>query len=329
MRLETAKQATGGGEVQVDEVRLEFHMRRQHGLVSLVQARSAGMSRQQIQRRVGASRWRRVGPGVYQNSAVPITPHSKLLAACIAYDGLASHRSAAALHGIEGFRFGRPELVVGQNRARSAVGVIVHRSAQMDSTKPVTLHGIPCTGLSRTVLDLAGVVSRERLQRAIDAVLRDDRLRYHDLYEVLDAHARHGRNGTRRLRAVLDERVGERGVPLSDWSRWVSDLLCESGLPKPALEHRVHTVEGDFVAQVDLAYPARHLAIELDSIRWHHNRDSFVNDRRRRNRLTTAGWDVLSFTWYDYSEQPAALCDVVAGTLNGTASRCPLRPATA
>ena len=320
MRLETVEQATGGG-APFDEARLEFHMRRQYGLVSLVQARSAGMSRQQIHRRVDASRWRRVGPRVYQNSAVPITPHSKLLAACIAYDGLASHRSAAALHGIEGFSLGRPELVVGQNRARSAVGVIVHRSAQMDSTKPVTLHGMPCTGLSRTVLDLAAVVSRERLERAIDAVFRDGRLRYHDLFKVLDAHARNGRTGTCEFRAVLDERAGESAVPLSDWSRWVRDLICEASLPKPVLEYQVHTVEGDFVAQVDLAYPQRHLAIELDSIRWHHNRDSFVNDRRRRNRLMTAGWDVLSFTWHDCSEQPAALCDVVARALNGTASR--------
>ena len=69
---------------------------------------------------------------------------------------------------------------------------------------------------------------------------------------------------------------------------------------------------GQFVAQVDLAYPSRRLAIELDSIRWHHNSESFVNDRRRRNRLQAIGWDVLNFTWQDYSEQPAELCAVVA-----------------
>lgn len=159
--------------------------------------------------------------------------------------------------------------------------------------------------------------------------MRDDRLRYQDLYDVLDAHARNGRNGTLRLRAVLDERADDEGVPLSDWSRWVCDLLCESGLPKPVLEHRVHTADGDFVAQVDLAYPAHRLGIELDSIRWRHNRDSFVNDRRRRNRLTTAGWDVLSFTWHDYEDQPAALCDIVARVLNGIASGRRLHSATA
>ncbi|WP_423917968.1 hypothetical protein [Candidatus Poriferisodalis sp.] len=311
---------SGNGPV-VDEARLEAHMRRQYGLVSRTQSLAAGMTRHRIQHRVSTGRWRRVGPGVYQHSALPVTPHSKLLAACIAYDGLASHRSAAALHRIDGFELGRPELVVSKERARSAVGVILHRSGQMDLAQPTWLDSIPCTGLARTLLDLAAVVSRNRLERAIDAAMRDRRLRYDDLSEVLATHTGTGRRGRGPLGAVLAERCADVPVPLSDWSRWVCELLCESGLPRPALEHRVHEADGRFLAQVDLAYPSRQLAIELDSIRWHHNRESFVNDRRRRNRLLAAGWDVLSFTWDDYSEQPTELCAVVAKALGDMASR--------
>ena len=310
----------GGGPV-VDEERLEAHLRRQHGLVSRTQALAAGMTRHRIQHRVSAGRWRRVGAGVYQHSALSVTPHSKLLAACIAYDGLASHRSAAALHGIDGFELGRPELVVSPKRGRSAVGVILHRSTQMDLARPIRLDGIPCTGLARTLLDLAAVVSRNRLERAIDAAMRDRRLRYQDLSEVLAIHSGMGRRGRGPLGAVLAERCADDPVPLSDWSRWVCELLCESGLPRPVLEHRVHEADDRFLAQVDLAYPSRQLAIELDSIRWHYSRESFVNDRRRRNRLLAAGWDVLSFTWDDYSEQPAELCAVVAKALGDVASR--------
>ena len=54
------------------------------------------------------------------------------------------------------------------------------------------------------------------------------------------------------------------------------------------------------------------MAIELDSVRFHLNRKSFVADPRRRNRLTLAGWTVLSFTWDDYINHPGALCDDVA-----------------
>ena len=53
----------------------------------------------------------------------------------------------------------------------------------------------------------------------------------------------------------------------------------------------------------------------LDSVRWHHNRESFVGDRRRRNQLQAAGWDVLNFTWEDYADRSGELCAVVAKAL--------------
>ena len=287
-------------------------MRKQYGLVSRAQALDAGMTRHQIQRQLDTKRWRAAAPGVYHNTAVPEIPHSRLLAACIAHGGLASHRAAAALHDIDGFRLVRPEIVVAPGRGRSAAGVRLHRSTQMDLARPVPRDGIPCTGLPRTMLDLAAVVNRQRLESALDCVLRQERLTYEDLYEVVVSHSRQGRNGLTRLRAVLDDRCGDGPVPLSNWSRWVSDLLVKSGLGRPALEYRVHDAAGGLLAQVDLAYPGRRLAIELDSVRWHHNRESFVGDRRRRNKLQAAGWDVLNFTWEDYANRSAELCAVVA-----------------
>ena len=305
-------QRQSGKAAAVDEARLEALMRRQHGLVSRSQALDAGMTRHRILHRVNTGRWRRAGRGVYQLSAVPITPQSRLLAACLGNDGLASHRSAAALHGIDGFKPATPEVVVAFPQGRSIPGVIVHRSTQMHLARRAEIDGVPCTGLARTVLDLAAVVSREALERAIDSVVRDRRLRYRDLHDVLAAHERRGRGGVAQLRTALDARCGDEIVPLSQWSRSVGELLVGAGLGRPTMEQRVYDDSGKFVAQVDLAYPSRRLAIELDSIRWHHNSESFVNDRRRRNRLQAIGWDVLNFTWQDYSEQPAELCAVVA-----------------
>ncbi len=301
--------------MEADHALISSHCRRQYGLISRAQAFDAGMTRHQVQRQLDTRRWRATAPGVYLDTAVPETPHSRLLAACIAHGGLASHRAAAALHGIDGFRLVRPEIVVAPGRGRSASGVRLHRSTQMDLARPVPREGIPCTGLPRTMLDLAAVVDRRRLESALDCVLRKERLTCKDLHEVVVSHSRQGRNGLTRLRSVLDDRCGDDPVPLSDWSRWVSDLLVESGLDRPALEYRVHDAAGGLLAQVDLAYPGRRMAIELDSVRWHHNRESFIGDRRRRNKLQAAGWDVLNFTWEDYSDRSAELCAVVAKTL--------------
>ena len=298
--------------MEVEQADVYSHLRKQYGLISRAQALGAGMTRHQIQRQLDERRWRAAAPGVYHDSAVPETPHSRLLAACIAHGGLASHRAAAALHGIDGFRLVRAEIVVAPGRGRSAAGVRLHRSTQMDLARLDVRDGIPCTGLARTLLDLAAVVDRRRLESALDCVLRNRRLTHLDLYEVVVSHSRQGRNGLTRLRAALDDRFGDDCVPLSDWSRWVCDLLVKSGLGRPALEYRVHDAAGRFLAQVDLAYPQRRLAIELDSVRWHHNRKSFVDDRRRRNKLQAAGWNVLNFTWEDYAARSGELCAFVA-----------------
>ena len=95
----------------------------------------------------------------------------------------------------------------------------------------------------------------------------------------------------------------------------VADLLEGARLPRPVFEHRVKAPDGSLVAQVDLAYPVERLAIELDSVRWHFNLESFVADPRRRNRTSLAGWTVLTFTWDDYANRPEALCATVADAL--------------
>jgi len=185
----------------------------------------------------------------------------------------------------------------------------------MDRADITTRDRIPCTGLARTVLDLAAVVGPKRLEHTIDAVIRDRMLEWIDLYDVLVRHSRRGRDGCGRLRAILDVRYGDESVPLSSWSRMVSDLLVDWGRPKPELEYRVLARDGSFVAQVDLAYAESKLAIELDSIRWHLNHESFRRDPRRRNKLILAGWTVLNFTWADYVDEPAQLCATVSDAL--------------
>lgn len=290
-------------------------MQQQHGLVSRRQALADGMTDAQIGWRVRTGQWAGVGRGVYRHTVSPETPLSRLLAVCLACDGVASHRSAAALHGIDGYKLDRIEVLVPWARRPTIKGARLHRTTQMHLAKPVDRHGIPCTWIGRTVLDVASVVNRQYLDHTIDAVLRQGLLRLSDLYAVLVGHSMHGRTGCGPFRDALAERWGDEKVPLSAWSRMVSDLLADSGLGRPVLEYRICDQSGDLLAQVDLAYPKHRLAIELDSKRWHLNSVSFERDPRRRNTLTVAGWTVLTFTWSDYVERPKQLCSTVADLL--------------
>jgi very-short-patch-repair endonuclease len=71
-------------------------------------------------------------------------------------------------------------------------------------------------------------------------------------------------------------------------------LMRRGGLPAPVAQHRVFDQDG-FVARVDFACPELRLAIEYDGL-WHGARAPFIDDRRRLNRLTAAGWVVLHVT---------------------------------
>ena len=296
-------------------------MRQQHGLIRRSQALEDSMTSAQIEQRLRTGQWERVARGVYRHAATDQTRLSRLLAVCLAHNALASHRSAAALHSIDGYSLDRIEVVVAAKRSPVVKGAKLYKSAQMDLARPTVRKSVPVTGLGRTVLDVAAVVTRRQLDNTIDSVIRDGQLRLWDLYDVLVSHARRGRNGCAALRAALDARLGDDRVPLSSWSRMVSDLLVADGLDRPCFEYPIHAPDGGFIAQVDLAYPDRLLAIELDSVRWHHNLHNFGHDRRRRNRLLLAGWDVLNFTWDDYSRRPDQLCAAVAAAL------APFKPA--
>ena len=297
-------------------------IRRQHGLITRQQALGAGMRRHQVDYRLRSGWWLRVHAGIYRRADWSTTWKSRVMGHCLAFDAVASHRTAAVLHGIADFRAGRVETTVEHGRWHRQVDAIVHQSTQIERIDLTIIDGVPTTGLARTVLDVAAVVGRRRLDATIDDVIRRKLLTYGDLVAVLDRHARRGRDGCGKLREVLDERVGEPTVPLSQWSRDVADLLISVGdLPRPQLEHRVSTSGGRFIAQLDLAYPEARLGIELDSVRYHLNREAFERDPERRNRLEVEGWTILNFTWRFFRERPEDLCNLVRAAHGKAAAR--------
>ncbi len=62
-----------------------------------------------------------------------------------------------------------------------------------------------------------------------------------------------------------------------------------------------HPVGGYFV---DVAFPDRMLAVEIDGMAFHRDAETFQRDRRRRNDLIALGWTVLNYTWADLTERP-------------------------
>lgn len=291
------------------------HLATHHGVVTRGEARELGMSDRRIAHQVSSGKWIRSAPGVFRHAASPLTWKARVRAAALSAGGLASHGTAATVHRIDGWDQSRIEVVVDQDRRpKPRAGITIYRSKQMDLADAYEVDGVPVTGLGRTVLDVAGVVTLKRLDWTVDAVLRSDELDWPDLYAVLARSSAKGRNGCGLLRALLDRRYGDKVVPDSKFNRLVGQLLDDAGLTGLLYEYEIF--RGDrFVARADIAFPEQRLAIECDSQKWHLNGHAFEADRSRQNRVTIAGWTVLQFTWKTYVEAPDTIVEQVHSAL--------------
>ena len=139
---------------------------RQHGIVKGRRVREAGLSRRQIERRVEAGWLVPKYQGVYAVGHTALTDKSHLIAAVYACgeEALASPRAAGKLWGI--LRGSQPIEVTAPRGFKPKKGFVLHRSRLIHEEDRALIHNIPVTSLARTLVDLADVLSEERLANA-------------------------------------------------------------------------------------------------------------------------------------------------------------------
>ena len=278
----------------------------QHWLVSLDDVLHAAGSRDQISSRLRSGRWTQADHHVYRLAGAPVTWHSRLLAPILSAQPttrvVASHLSAAALHGIPGYGRSTPELSTPRGYNLRRPGLRIRTSNDLDRCDTVVLEGVPTTDLRRTLLDIGKVVGDQRLLRGIEWARRERDVTWSGLISTLAHHARRGRGGIRRLRRVIVANAHRDEVTDSDFELLLLSLLLEHDLPEPVLHHRVYD-NGRFVAEVDLAYPERRVAIEADG-GIHLRPEVRERDLARQNDLLLCGWTVLRFTWDRFVQRP-------------------------
>jgi len=96
-------------------------------------------------------------------------------------------------------------------------------------------------------------------------------------------------------------------VPLSDFSRRVVQLLERANIASPVVEYRITDGNGHHILQVDLAWPDKKKAWELDGLEWHFGRNDIERDRRKRNAVVGEGWTIQEVLWSMYVDDPAGL----------------------
>jgi hypothetical protein len=278
----------------------------QHWLVTLDDVLAAHGSAQQAHDRLQRGTWLRADRRVYRLVGAPTTWEQRLLAPILGARAdaeiAATDLSAAALHGIPGCPSGALELSTPRGYNLRRPGIRIHTSSDLERCRIVLRHGVPTTDISRTLLDLGRRVGDARLLRAIEWSRREGLVEWSDLIATLARHARRGRGGVRRLRRVIAANVHREEITDSDFELLLLGLLLEHGLPEPTLHHRVYDGRR-FVAEVDMAYPHRKVAIEADG-GVHLHPEVRERDLQRQNDLVLLGWTVLRYTFERYARRP-------------------------
>ncbi len=286
--------------------RLERNARRNnHGVITREQAINAGLSKAQLDRRVRRGQWCS-GPGrrTFILASHKSDPLAWLQAAAQGLNAIAWGRSALALWDLSEHPRIPTLATIGRSRDRR---ISLTLRQDLGALPQTVRHGIPSVQLSIALASIASsttepMLPKPALDEFIDEALRQQLISWPRIESAFRLFIRPSRPGSTLLRVILQERSMDSTIPLSAWSRNFSLKLEEVGLPRPVMEHRVLGRHGSLLAQVDLAYPDKQLAIELDSVQFHLNRTAFETDRKRDALLAQAGWRVARFTWDQYQD---------------------------
>ena len=251
-----------------------------------------------------------VGRRVYRIGGVAPTDRQSLQALCLDTGGVASHRSAAWLHGLGGFGPTPLEVTVARPLPGGAFGPgRIHTTTYLPVDDQVTVDGVRSLSVARTLLSLASLVPAEltidQVRGAVDEAVANGLARDPWLWWRLEKLRRSGRNGVSVFEAILSERAG--GQVTESWlERETLRAFRAAGLPMPVCQARV-AARGAFVARVDFLYPGPQVVVEVSGYRFHRTRAQTVADAERRRALVLAGCTVLEYTYDDVVARPEAM----------------------
>jgi very-short-patch-repair endonuclease len=151
--------------------------------------------------------------------------------------------------------------------------------------------GIRVTTVARTLLDLAGVVSRRELARAVD---RAERLELFDLTAVEDVLGRaRGRRGAARLRRAIAAWLPRQ--TRSELEDRFQELLAAADLPRARFNVLLRGERAQH--EVDAFWPSERLVVQLDGFAYHRTRRDRERDAATDADLELAGFRVIRLTW--------------------------------
>ena len=283
------------------------------GVMTTAELAATGMSRGQLRRLVQRGAWLRLAHGVFAPAGLVAAAagdtagrHAVRVTVALALTGpgvVASHHSAALIHGLDVLGRQAPELVTltrppgSTSRRASRPGVHIHIAA-LPKGDVITWRGLPVTSVARTVADLARASTFPGGVVVADSALRIRRVSKAELHLCITACARWpGIQNARRVAAFADARSES---VLESISR---AAFHDHGLPPPELQAWVGSAD-EVIGRADFLWRAFRTVGEADGAIKYADPARAMAQLDRDTRLREAGFEVVHFTWHDITRSP-------------------------
>ncbi len=223
------------------------------------------------------------------------------MAAVLSCEGsVLSHVSAGEHYGILDRWYGSMHLSLPYPRGGEGEGLKVHRRKGLRPEDVGEHDGIPVTSIVCTLIDLATMLSTQRLVRAINQADGLDLIDPERLRRALEGVRR---AGAARLRKLLDRQTFR--LTRSELEDTFLPLVARAGLPMPETMRLVNGFEVDFY------WPDLGLVVETDGLRHHR-----TAAQQQRDLLRDQAHAVAETTWLRFSHAQIAFDqDYVVETL--------------
>ena len=280
----------------------------------------AGLSPEQVRRRLERGEWQRVRRGVMTDGGITPDALMRGWAAVVAAGGAerarATGRTTARLLALPLIDDADPAtgssdaavddvLVPVDTRLRQRPTLRVFRS-RLGEHQRVRLGGCPSLSLEAALPHLAAVLSPEALVCLLDAALHRGLLEPARLPDVVDRRGARYTSVLRRAVALADRRAES---PAETLARLLLLPVLPGLVPQVRLLDSAYRV----VARFDLADEGLRLAVEVDGKAGHAGAEMAARDHRRDRKTATYGWTTERCTWWELRrDQPALRRRVLA-----------------
>jgi hypothetical protein len=281
--------------------------RRQHGAFSRTQVLAAGGTDGMIRHRLRSGEWLRLATGVYASPDVQPSWERQVMAATLVHAGpvAAAGSTAAVLYGADGFRRGRPQLLVPHIvRAANPLGR-VRRSRHLLAADIVRVAGIPALTMERLVVDLAPTLERHSLGRLVDRGVITSKLDPEKLLDRAGAILRSGQRSTILVGDLLEERFTGTPPAASELEARLYELLDAAGYRgyvRQAVPPWFERARGGVV--VDTLFPDKRFILEGDGRLWHPRLEQWERDLQRDALALAHGHVTMRVTWRMLTSTP-------------------------